>query len=96
MSKEEENYFEQGQSDARGYYSSQALAGLTRYIKPEDAIRIYWPPVEESLMMVSTPMPKSRQKWIAGFRKEQMIIMAENQLVCKSCGTSFKQEKKDE
>ncbi len=99
------DYFIKGKEDARAYYSSQALAGFTKYIKPEDAIRIYWPPVEESMMMVSSPLPKPRQKWIAGFRKEQLIILAVRAYTCKvatqvhtckTCGTQIKQEIPDE
>ncbi len=65
------DYFEQGKEDARRYYTSQAFAALTRGIRPEDAIKLYWPNVEESLMMVSTPLPKPRRDWIAGFREGQ-------------------------
>ena len=92
--QEEENYFEQGQRAARGYYKSQAMAGLTRYIKPEEAIKLFWPNAEETLMMVSTPMPKPRQKWISGFRKEQMVILAERQVTCASCGAKLTEPEK--
>ena len=77
MSVDTENYFEQGQKQCREYYASQAFAGLTRNIKAEDAIKLFWPPVDEMLIMVSTPLPKPRQKWIAGFKKQQVELLAE-------------------
>jgi len=67
----EESFFEKGQRDCRAYYNSQAYAGLTRFVKAEEAIKLFWPPVDEMQIMVSTPLPKPRQKWIAGFKKEQ-------------------------
>jgi len=65
----EESFFEKGQRDCRAYYNSQAYAGLTRFVKAEEAIKLFWPPVDEMQIMVSTPLPKPRQKWIAGFKK---------------------------
>ena len=73
---DEINYFEQGQSDCRAYYTSQAYAGLTRNIKAEQAMKLFWPNVEEAQVMISMPLPKSRQKWIAGFKKEQIELAA--------------------
>ena len=71
------DYFEEGRKACRTYYASQAFAGLTRSIKAEDAIKLFWPPVDEMQIMVSTPLPKPRQKWIAGFKKEQAEIKGE-------------------
>ena len=76
MSNNEENYFEQGREDCKKYYESQAFAGLTRNVVPEQAIKLFWPPVEEQLVQMVMPMPKPRQKWIAGFRKEQTEMFA--------------------
>lgn len=73
---DEVNYFEQGREACRQYYTSQAFASLTRNVKAEQAIKLFWPPVEEALIMVSTPLPKPRQKWIAGFKKEQIELAA--------------------
>jgi len=66
------SFFEQGRECCKGYYTSQAYAGLTRNITAELAIRMYLPPIEESLVQVAMPMPKDRQKWLAGFKKEQL------------------------
>lgn len=75
-STDEESWFEQGIEAARNYYSSQAFAGGTDYIAPEVAIKLYLPPENEDLLQVARPMSKQRQKWIAGFRKEQLSILA--------------------
>lgn len=66
-----ENYFERGKQNCREYFNSQAFAGLTRDIRAEEAIKIFWPPADEQLIQVSMPIPKPRQKWIAGFKKAQ-------------------------
>ena len=55
MSDEEINYYEQGREQCRVYYNSQAYAGLTRAIKAEDAIKLFWPNVDEMQIMVSMP-----------------------------------------
>ena len=86
MAENEDSHYEQGRTDARGYYKSQALTSLTEFVTAEDAMKLYWPPVEESMMMVSMPLPKPRQKWIAGFKKEQIAIRAEHLVCCKCCG----------
>ena len=75
MNTDVENFFDQGRQAARNYYKSQAFSGLTRFISPEVAIRLFFPPVDEQLVMIAMPLPKNRQKWIAGFKKEQQIIM---------------------
>ena len=72
-----ENYFEQGQKACQAYYKSQAFAGLTRGVKADQAIKLFWPPTDEQLIMVSMPLPKPRQKWIAGFKKEQTAMLAD-------------------
>lgn len=72
-----ENHFEQGQKACREYYASQAFAGLTRGVKAEEAIKLFLPPVDEQLIQVAMPLPKPRQKWLAGFRKEQITVLAE-------------------
>lgn len=69
------SHYEQGQQDCRAYYESQGFAALSRTIRPEDAMRLFWPPVNEQLMMVSTPMPKDRAKWMVGFKAERTAII---------------------
>lgn len=70
----DQNYFKQGQVDCKNYYTSPAYAGLTRFIKAEDAIKIFWPPVDEMNTQIAMPLPKPRQKWMAGFKNEQTVI----------------------
>lgn len=65
------DYYEQGREACRVYYKSQAFAGLTRNITAEEAVKLFWPNVDEQHIMVAMPLPKPRQKWIAGFKKEQ-------------------------
>lgn len=77
MSTEEVNYFEEGVKFADEYYNSQAYSGGSRYIPPDVAAKLYFPPEEEQLLQVSRPMSKKRQKWIAGFRKRQIEILAQ-------------------
>lgn len=73
--KQETNHFEQGKNDAINYYSSQAYSGLTRNIKAEDAMKLFWPAPTESMSQISTPYPKPIQKWLKGFRKGQAGIL---------------------
>jgi len=89
MSQIEHDYFVQGQTDCRAFYTSPTYAGFQKPMAPEIAMKLYWPNTEETHMMVSAPLPKPRQKWIAGFRKEQIIILAEQVVTCKRCGTSL-------
>jgi hypothetical protein len=72
-----EDHFKQGQKACREYYASQAFSGLTRAVKAEQAIKLFLPPVEEQLIQVAMPLPKPRQKWLAGFKKEQNTMIAE-------------------
>ncbi len=77
-----ENYYEMGREAAKMYYSntSQAFKGYTQNVRAEDAIKLFLASPPESLIMVATPLPKSRQKWIAGFKKEQTIILAQKNI----------------
>ena len=71
-----EHYLE-GVRAAQSYYRSQGYGGFTRYVRAEDAIKLFWPPVEEYLTQVSSPLPKPRKDWIKGFKEEQSAILAE-------------------
>lgn len=70
--------YQEGRSAARAYYSSQGYASYTRFVKAEDAMKLFLPPVTEHLSQVSSPLPKSRQAWINGFSAEQEIITRRN------------------
>lgn len=70
-----EHYLE-GVRAAQGYYGSHCH-GFSMNIKAEDAIRIYWPPVEEQMVQYQSPLPKPRKDWIRGFKEEQAVILAE-------------------
>lgn len=95
---EEIDYFKQGRKACRTYYTGQATSNLTKHVKAEDAMKLYWPPIEEYLSQISSPLPKPRQKWIAGFKKEQVIIKAEMQIKCLHCGqaTCLKEKLNDD
>ena len=71
-----EHYLE-GVRAAQIYYNSQGFAGYTRNIRPEDAIKLFLPPVNEMLTQISTPLPKPRKDWIKGFKEEQFNILQE-------------------
>lgn len=81
----ETDYFKQGQKDCRTYYTTQAYSALAKKIQPEDAMKLFWPPENEMLTQISMPRPKPRQKWIAGFKKEQVILHVEMDLKCLYC-----------
>ena len=66
-----ENHFEQGVEACKQYYTSPNFAGFIRNITPELAMGLFLPPVEEQLVQMVMPLPKPRQKWLAGFKKEQ-------------------------
>ena len=83
------DYFKQGQRDARSYHASQAFTGLSRFLQAEAAMKLYWPPVEESMVMFSSPLPSPRQKWLAGFRQERLTILAEQVIACRTCGQNL-------
>ena len=69
--------YEKGKQAAESYYSSQAFGGYTRNISPENAIKLYLEPVNEMNVQMPTPLPKSRQDWIRGFREQQLVILAQ-------------------
>lgn len=72
-----EHYLE-GVRAAQAYYGSQGFSNLTRTIRAEDAIKLFWPPVEEYLTQVSSPLPKPRKDWIKGFKEEQINILEDS------------------
>ena len=63
-------YFKQGIIDCKGYYNDPGFAGLVRGIRPEDAIKLFFPPAEEAMMMISRPLDKDRVDWIAGWKQQ--------------------------
>ena len=71
-----EHYLE-GVRAAQSFYRSRYYGGFDRNIKAEDAIKFFWPPVEESLIQYTAPIPKPRKDWIKGFKEEQAAILAE-------------------
>jgi len=83
----ETNYFEEGRKDAIAFYSSECFAGFNRNISAEDAMKLFLPALQESMTQISTPYPKPRQKWLAGFRKGQSDCLFKNSL---STGTTSK------
>ena len=72
----DEHYLE-GARAAQLYYNSQGYASLTRFIRAEEAIKLFLPPVTEALVQYVTPMPKPRKDWMKGFKEEQAAILAE-------------------
>ena len=60
---------------AQNYYSAHGY-GFAKYVKAEDVIKMYLPPVVEHLTQISSPLPKPRKDWIRGFREEQVNILS--------------------
>ncbi len=69
--------YQEGRKAAKAYYTSQGFFGFTRFVKAEDAIRLFLPPVEEALVQISTPLPKKRQAWVKGFKDQQKELINE-------------------
>lgn len=71
----EETY--QGGRDAWGALcTSPHLAWVPRDVAPQDAARLFLPPVNEIRMEMTQPLPKKRREFINGFedaRAESMI-----------------------
>lgn len=65
----------QGAHACRVYYNSQMYSSLTKYIKADDAIKLFLPPVNEMLIQYAAPLPKDREEWLAGFKEEQLTIV---------------------
>lgn len=74
---EEQSWFEQGVEDCKTYYNSQYFSSGSRYIDPETAIKLFFANDQEQMLQVSRPLSRSRQKWIAGFRKQQITELAQ-------------------
>ncbi len=72
----EEHY--EGAKAADYYYNSQGFSALTRDVMAEDAVKLFLPPLVESLTQVAAPMPKNRKDWIKGFKQRQLKILEEN------------------
>lgn len=67
--------YEEGQNAAWQYHNLPAFASFSRDVDGSEAIKLFKPPVNESMVMVSTPIPKNRADWIKGFndwKKENM------------------------
>jgi hypothetical protein len=67
----------EGARAAQAYYTSPGFAGYPRYIRAEDAARLFLPPLLEQSVQMSTPLPKPRCDWLQGFKEEQANILAE-------------------
>ncbi len=61
---------ERGREAARTFYSSQAFASYTDYVKPEDAMRLMFSSEDE-------PDGEARNEWVTGFEAEQAVILLE-------------------
>ncbi len=66
---------QRGRLDCSGYYNSRHLSNLVKPIRPEDAMRLFWPPVQESLTQMVTPLPVDRQAWLKGWSIEYAAIL---------------------
>lgn len=69
----------QGAAAFRSIVNSPSLHWVSKTVRAEDAMRLFLPPVIETAMGISTPLPKARQEWIKGFKKEQNDYLARDQ-----------------
>lgn len=74
MTKKNRDYID-GAHAAEAYYSSQGFASYTRFVRAEDAIKLFLPPVNEAMIQTSTPMPKPRRDWMKGFTDRQKELL---------------------
>lgn len=70
-----EETYETGVKCANAFYSSECYAQFDYEIKPEDAARLFLPPVVESMAQMQMPLPKGRREWLHGFADEQERIL---------------------
>lgn len=91
------DYYELGRAQCQAHYASQAYTGLSESIPAEEAMKLYWPCVEEQNVQIPMPLPQPRQKWLKGFKKAQIEIHAQRLVTCKCCGQLLPtKEKTDE
>jgi hypothetical protein len=68
-------YFDQGKQNCTEYYNSHGFSSLTRNIRAEDAMRLFWPPVEEAMIMIERPLDKNRSEWLKGWKTQFKEIL---------------------
>lgn len=73
--------FEQGKKDCESFYRSPHFAWITRYVNPRDAMKLFWPSIQEFKTEISSPLPKPRQDWLKGFKEKQVEIQLELGLI---------------
>ena len=73
------DHYLQGVRAAQAIYKSVHYGWITKPMNPRDAMRLFWPPVDEQLVQFQTPLPPDRQAWLKGFEEEQTAIIEEEQ-----------------
>ncbi len=63
--------YEQGRSDRKAFVTSQGFSSISRTIRGEDALLIFFPNVQQDLMQVARPMPPDRKEWLKGWDDEK-------------------------
>jgi len=63
----------QGRKDFRAYRSSPSYSGIQNAfdIDAKDIMKLFWPPVKESMSQVQSPLPKDRREWLRGWELER-------------------------
>jgi len=64
-----------GRADCAAYYNSYSLSGLVKPIRPDDAMKLFWPPIQENLTQMVTPLPADRQAWLHGWKVEYAAML---------------------
>jgi len=66
---------QRGRLDCSGYYNSTHWSNLVKPIRPQDAMKLFWAPLKESLTQMETPLPADRQAWLKGWKLEFTTLL---------------------
>lgn len=64
------DYYEKGRQDRSAWDTSPIYAQFDRDVPPDVVMKQFMPPIENDMMLVSRPMPKSHSEWLRGFKNE--------------------------
>ena len=63
--------FVAGRRARRAFVTSVLYAAYDNALPPEEAMKLFLPPVSESLVQIARPLPQDRQDWIRGWEEER-------------------------
>ena len=71
------DHYKEGMKAAIQLYGSKHYQYISKPVRPEDAMKVFLPPIPQTLMQIPTPVPADREQWLRGFREEQETILEE-------------------